>query len=75
MNDMKRSSSIRLKFLKNQANTKQHLEAELLLFENYSHSSSTLSSKIMEHSKKTSKRTNTLFFISLRVNWVEAQYA
>ena len=30
---------------KNQANDKQHPEAELLLFENYSHSSSTLSSK------------------------------
>ena len=28
---------------KNQANTKQHPEAELLLFENYSHSLSTLS--------------------------------
>ena len=30
---------------KNQANAKQHLEAELLLPENYSHSSSTLSFK------------------------------
>ena len=30
---------------KNQANAKQNPEAELLLFENYSHSSSTLSSK------------------------------
>ena len=30
---------------KNQANAKQHPAAELLLYENYSHSSSTLSSK------------------------------
>ena len=30
---------------KNQASTKQHPEAELLLFEHYSHSSSTLSYK------------------------------
>ena len=34
-----------MKLAKNQANAKQHPEAELLLFENYSHSSSTLSSK------------------------------
>ena len=33
-----------LKLAKNQANAKQHPEAELLLSENYSHSSSTLSS-------------------------------
>ena len=38
-------SNARLKLAKNQRNTKQHPEAELLLFENYSHSSSTLSSK------------------------------
>ena len=38
-------SNNRLKLAKNQANAKQHPEAELLLFENYSHSSSTLSSK------------------------------
>ena len=31
--------------MKNQAYAKQHPEAELWLFENYSHSSSTLSSK------------------------------
>ena len=35
----------RLKLAKNQANAKQHPEAELLLFENYSHSLSMLSSK------------------------------
>ena len=38
-------SNAKLKLAKNQANAKQHLEAELLLFENYSHSSSTLLSK------------------------------
>ena len=34
-----------MKLAKNQANAKQHPEAELCLFENYSRSSSTLSSK------------------------------
>ena len=34
-----------LKLAKNQANAKQRPEAEPLLFENYSHFSSTLSSK------------------------------
>ena len=38
-------SNTRLKLAKNQANAKQHRQAELLLFENYSHSSSPLSSK------------------------------
>ena len=38
-------SNARLKLAENQANAKQHSEAELLLFENYSRSSSTLSSK------------------------------
>ena len=32
-------SNTRLKLVKNQANAKQHHEAELLLFEHYSHSS------------------------------------
>ena len=35
-------SNVRLKLAKNQANAKQHPEAEPLLFENYSNSSSTL---------------------------------
>ena len=39
-------SNARLKMAKNQANAKQHPEAELLLFENLLHSSSTLPSKI-----------------------------
>ena len=38
-------SNVKLKLVKNQANAKQHPEAKLLLFENYSHSSSTISSK------------------------------
>ena len=38
-------SNVKLKLAKNQANAKQHPEAELLVFENYSHSSSTLSSE------------------------------
>ena len=38
-------SNARLKLAKNQANAKPQPEAELLLFENYSHSSSKLSSK------------------------------
>ena len=36
---------IRLKSAKNQANAKEHPETELLLFENHSHPSFTLSSK------------------------------
>ena len=38
-------SNVSLKLAKYQANAKQHPEVELLLFENYSHSLSTLSSK------------------------------
>ena len=38
-------SNAGLKLAGNQANAKQSPEADLLLFENYSHSSSTLSSK------------------------------
>ena len=38
-------SNVKLKLVENQANAKQHPETELLLFENYSHSSSKSSSK------------------------------
>ena len=38
-------SNTRLKLEKNQANVQQQPEAELLLFENYSYSSSMISSK------------------------------
>ena len=45
-----------MKLGKNQAKAKQHPEAELLLFENYSLSSSTLSSKNRrKYSKKSAK--------------------
>ena len=49
-------STVRLKLAKNQANAKQHSEAEPLLFENYSNSPSTLSSKNYRvYSKKQQK--------------------
>ena len=41
---------------KNQANTKQHLEAELLLFENYSHSSSRSHLLKVRHILKTKQK-------------------
>ena len=51
-----------LKFTKNQAKAKQHLEAELLLFENISISSSMLSSKNnWRNSKKWTKKQVRLF--------------
>ena len=50
---------------KNQANAKQHPEAELLLFENYSYSSSTLSSRNNRTFMKISKRTSVSAFIRL----------
>ena len=55
-------SNARLKLAKNQANAKQHPEAELLLFENYSHFSSTLSSKNNRtDSKKCTKNKYVCF--------------
>ena len=49
-------SNARLKLAKNQANVKQYTEAELFLFENYSYSSSKLSSKNnSRYSKKETK--------------------
>ena len=55
-----------LKLAKNQANAKQHPEAELLLFENYLHSSSTLSSKSSRtHSTKISKSASVSLFMRL----------
>ena len=50
-------SNARLKLAKNQANAKQHPEAELLKLKNYSHSSSTLSTKDNRtYSKKKQKK-------------------
>ena len=47
---------------KNQANAKQHPEAELLVIENYSHSSFTLSSKNNRtHSEKEAKEQVYLY--------------
>ena len=49
-------SNARLKFIKNQASTKQRPEAELLLFEKLQYSSSTLPSKNNRtYSKKQAK--------------------
>ena len=49
-------SNVRLNLAKNKAKAKQHPEAELLLFENYSLSSFTLSAKNnRRHSKKCTK--------------------
>ena len=43
----------RLKLAKNQTNAKQHPEAEIVLFKNYSYSSCTLSSKKIRTYSKT----------------------
>ena len=54
-------SNARLKLAKNKANAKHYPEVEFLLFENYSHSSSTLSTKTVEHilkNKPKKKSTN-----------------
>ena len=49
--------NVRLKFTKSQVKAKQHSEAELLQFENYSLSSSTLSSKNnRRYSKKCTEK-------------------
>ena len=45
------NANARVKLAKNQANAKQHPKAELSLFGNYSHSSSTLSYKNKQKSK------------------------
>ena len=52
-------SNAKLKLAKNQAKAKQHPEAELLLFENYWISWSTLSSKIIKAILKNVQKTNT----------------
>ena len=55
-------SKTRLKLTENQAKAKQHPEAERLLFENYSLSSSMLSSKAyMRYSKKCAKNKYVSF--------------
>ena len=50
-------SNTRLKLAtKNKANAKKHSETGLLLFENYSHSSSTLSSKVIGYILKNKQK-------------------
>ena len=51
-----------MKFAKNQAKAKQHLEAELLLFRNYSLSSSTLSSKNNKRYSETCAKNKYVCF-------------
>ena len=52
---------------KNQANAKQHPEAELLLIENYSHSSPTLSSTIGHILKIQQKNKCTCIYDIMRL--------
>ena len=57
-------TNARLKLAKNQANAKQRLEAELLLFENHSNSSSMLSSKNNRtYSKNKEKNIMSVFIL------------
>ena len=58
-------SNARPKLTKNQLEAKQHTEAELLLFETYSLSSSTLSSKNNRRHPKNVQKTSTSISISL----------
>ena len=51
-------SNARLKLAKNQANAKQHPKTKLLLFENYSHSSSMLSKNNRTYSKKSKEQVS-----------------
>ena len=58
-----------LKLAKNQANAKQHPEAELLVLENYSHSSSTLlSENNRTHSIKQAKEQSCLYSWDYTIN-------
>ena len=62
-------SNAKLKLAKNQASAKQYPEAELLLFENYSHSSSMLSSKNRRiYSKKLAKEQVGLYSWDYEIN-------
>ena len=53
-------SNIRLELAKNQPNAKQHPEAEFLLFENYSHSSSILSPKKIGYILKNKQKNKCI---------------
>ena len=64
-------SNARLKLAKNWAKAKQHLEAVILLFENYLLSSSTLSSKNNRaYSKKCAKKQVCLFVYFNEIIWL-----
>ena len=58
-------SNAKLKLAKNQANAKQHPEAELLLFENYSLLSSMLSSKRIGDILKIAQKTSASVLMRL----------
>ena len=47
--------------IKNEANAKEHPEAELLLLENYPHSSSMLSSRIIVHILKNKQKKKYVY--------------
>ena len=53
-------SNVKLKLAKNQANAKQHLESELLIFENYSHYLSRHHPKIITHILKIKQKNKYL---------------
>ena len=62
-------SNARLKLAKNHVDAKQHPEAENLLFENYSHFSSTLSSKSDRiYSKKQAKEQVCIYSSDYTIN-------
>ena len=62
-------SNVRLKLAKKRAKAKQHPEAELLLFENHSLSTSTLSSNNnRRYSKKRTKKQVRLFKQDYMIN-------
>ena len=65
-------STARQKLTKNQQNAEQHPEAELLLLENYSHSSFTLSSKNNRtYSKNSAKEQVRLHSWDYTINYNE----
>ena len=55
-----------LKLAKNQANAKQHSGTEILLFESYSHSSFTLSSKNIRTCSKNKQKNKYVLFMGFK---------
>ena len=62
-----------MKLTKNQANAKQHPEAKLLLFENYSYSSSKLSCKNKKICCKKTKEQVCLYLRDYMINHNESE--